>query len=139
MVARDASPWHDARVTSVERTIRVAAPPEQVWAAFCDEATLSAWFGGDARLDIRPGGRGRFTGPAGDVRLAAVDEVEPYRHLAWRWWPLGCSPLDAGTVAFDLEGLDGDDGDEVGTQVTVREEPPARRAAMSVLAGASSG
>ena len=133
MVARSVRSWHDARVTSVERTIRVAAPPEQVWAAFCDEATLSAWFGGDARLDVRPGGRGRFTGPAGEVRLAAVDEVEPYRHLAWRWWPLGCSPLDAGTVAFDLEG------DDIATVVTVREEPPARRASVGVLAGVSGG
>ena len=37
-------------------------------------------------LDIEPGGSGRIV-DEGEVREVEVDEVEPGRRLAFRWWP----------------------------------------------------
>ena len=40
----------------IERTVEIAHPPAEVWAALTTAEGLSAWFGQVARIDLRPGG-----------------------------------------------------------------------------------
>jgi len=44
----------------IERTVEIAHPPAQVWAALTTAQGLSAWFGQEASIDLRPGGSGRM-------------------------------------------------------------------------------
>ena len=77
---------------SIERTIVVPAEPADVWPAVTDPEEISAWFGAEAELDARPGGRGMFRWPDGRSRHVAVEEVEPVRRLAFRWLPFERTP-----------------------------------------------
>src|SRR5437870_6977626 len=49
-----------ARMEVVEREVTIPAPPAAVWGAMTRSDEVSAWFGADAELDVRPGGRGVF-------------------------------------------------------------------------------
>ena len=40
----------------IERTVEIAHPPAKVWAALTTAEGLSAWFGNQAQIDLRPGG-----------------------------------------------------------------------------------
>ena len=106
---------------AVNRTVVVDATPEDVWAALADPAALSSWFGGDARLAVRPGGTGRFVTDDGEVRLAVVEEVEPARRLVFSWWPLrradGAPPGPQARSRLTITI----DGDFDGTRVEVEE------------------
>ncbi len=83
-------------------SILVEAPVEEAWAAVTDAAALSAWFGADVEIDPAPLGRATFRFPDGSVRFAIVEEVDPPRRLAWRWWP--AHQRHAATrVALELE------------------------------------
>ena len=77
---------------SIERTIVVPAGPADVWPAVTDPEELSAWFGAEAELDARPGGRGMFRWPDGSSRHVAVEAVEPAQRLAFRWLPFERTP-----------------------------------------------
>ena len=78
--------------SAVERTVDLPAPPDEVWRALTDDAQLEAWFADEAELDVRPGGEGRFV-EDGLARRALVDDVEPGRRLAFRWWPEDGGPV----------------------------------------------
>ena len=41
----------------IERTVELAAPLGQVWAALTTAEGLAAWFGDEATIDLRPAGR----------------------------------------------------------------------------------
>ncbi|HKW92245.1 MAG TPA: SRPBCC domain-containing protein, partial [Methylomirabilota bacterium] len=71
----------------VEREVMVPAPPAEVWPALIDSDEVSAWFGAEAEIDARPGGRGVFRWSDGTERPVLVEEVEPGRRLAFRWLP----------------------------------------------------
>src|SRR6186713_2810895 len=45
---------------TVEREVTVPATPGEVWPAVTQSDEVSAWFGADAQLEVRPGGRGVF-------------------------------------------------------------------------------
>jgi uncharacterized protein YndB with AHSA1/START domain len=49
----------------IERTVEIARPPGQVWAALTTAEGLAAWFGHEATIDLRPGGRPRCGGRTG--------------------------------------------------------------------------
>ena len=93
-------------MTSLQITRVLAAPPERVWAAFTDPATLTAWFW-PSRLspkvsaDVCVGGAYRIEG-TGMAVSGVYLEVEPLRRLVftWRW-----------------------DGDETESVVTLEFEP----------------
>src|SRR5688572_26952278 len=74
-------------MSTVEREVTVAAPPEEVWSAVTHADEVSAWFGAHVEIEVRPGGRGVFRWPDGTERHALVEEVEPARRLSFRWLP----------------------------------------------------
>ena len=58
---------------SIEREVILPVPPARVWAALTRPDQLSAWFGTQATIDLRPGGEVIFTwdgstGPRGTNR-----------------------------------------------------------------------
>ena len=76
---------------SIEREVILPVPPSRVWAALTRPDQLSAWFGTQATMDLRPGGEVVFTwdgttGPRG-VNRGVIEAVEPHRRLAFRWQP----------------------------------------------------
>lgn len=77
----------------ITTTRRIDAPPALVWRAWTDPALLPKWFGPDGyhceteEIDIRPGGRWRFTMVGEGQRfpnLHEFGEMEPERHLSYR-------------------------------------------------------
>ena len=106
---------------AVEREVVVPAPPGLVWPALTRPEEISAWFGAEAEIDVRPGGRGLFRWPDGTERAVVVEEVEPARKLAFRWLPFARTPagdvvtLPPTRVEIALEEVPG------GTRVSVVE------------------
>ena len=123
--------------TTVERTVDLDAPVEDVWSALTEDGELSDWFGGPSMLDPVPGGAGRFESDDGDVRRARVDDVEPGRRLSWRWWSEGDDDGPITAVTFELTSL------PAGTRLVVTERvllpgtPPASASASASVLGAS--
>ena len=61
----------------IERTVEISHPPAKVWAALTTAEGLSAWFGDEVAIDLRPGGTGwmRWTdGPTVSMRVERVEE-----------------------------------------------------------------
>jgi uncharacterized protein YndB with AHSA1/START domain len=91
---------------SIERELILPVPPTRVWTALTRADQLSAWFGTQATIDLRPGGEVVFTwdgstGPRGTTR-GVIETVEPARRLAFRWQSAtGDVPLTH--VEFTLE------------------------------------
>jgi uncharacterized protein YndB with AHSA1/START domain len=74
---------------SIERELILPVPPARVWAALTRPDQLSAWFGTQATIDLRPGGEVIFTwdgstGPRGTNR-GVIEAVEPPNRFAFRW------------------------------------------------------
>ena len=93
----------DTSAPEVTRTVELDATVDEVWTALTDDAERAAWFGGDGKVDIRPGGVGEISAPDGSIQRVEVDTVEPGRRLGWRW-----SPKSGGAVSdveFVVESL----------------------------------
>jgi uncharacterized protein YndB with AHSA1/START domain len=61
----------------IERTVEIAHPPAKVWAALTTAEGLSAWFGQQAAIDLRPGGSAWMkwdNGHTADMRVERVEE-----------------------------------------------------------------
>ena len=74
---------------SIEREVILPVPPARVWTALTRPDQLSAWFGTQATIDLRPGGEVIFTwdgstGPRGTNR-GVIESVEPPNRFAFRW------------------------------------------------------
>jgi uncharacterized protein YndB with AHSA1/START domain len=61
----------------IERTVEIAHPTAKVWAALTTAEGLSAWFGKEARIDLRPGGSAWVRGDSGNAYPMRVERVEP--------------------------------------------------------------
>ena len=74
---------------SIERELILPVPPERVWAALTRPDQLSAWFGTQATIDLRPGGEVIFTwdgstAPRG-INRGVIEAVEPPNRFVFRW------------------------------------------------------
>ena len=69
----------------IERTLDLAHPPQQVWAALTTADGLNAWFGEEAVIDPRPGGAARMTWSNGVTVGMRVERVEEPRVFAFTW------------------------------------------------------
>jgi uncharacterized protein YndB with AHSA1/START domain len=141
----DATP---SETSVVEHEIRVAAPPETVFAYFTDPGRMVQWMGADATLDPRPGGVCRIDfrpprslvalldptfGPEHQARVAADPdaprvmagefvEVEPPRRISFTWgWEreLYAVPPQSTSVEVSLTP----DGDETIVRLVHRRLP----------------
>jgi len=68
----------------VVREVTFDAPAEEVWEALTDSERLEEWFANDVDFDLERGGVFRWDD--GETRHAVVEQVEPGRRLAIRWW-----------------------------------------------------
>ena len=101
----------------IERTVELAHPPGQVWAALTTAEGLGAWFGNEAAIDLRPGGAAwmRWTdGFTADMRVERVEEPV-ICGFTWRIYGLPEDDLRRTYVEFTLEPAG------AGTRLTVVE------------------
>ncbi len=66
---------------------RLAHPVAKVWRAVTDPAELAHWFPATVEVDLRVGGRMRFTFPRGEMDPSggSVTELDPPRVFAFTW------------------------------------------------------
>jgi uncharacterized protein YndB with AHSA1/START domain len=92
----------DDRPDAILRELILPASPERVWAALTQPEGLSAWFGQQASVDLRPGGEISFSWdhPDGErlTNGGVIEVVEPHRRFVFRWRP-DVGPEHAARVA----------------------------------------
>ena len=101
----------------IERTVEIAHPPAKVWAALTTAEGLSAWFGKDAKIDLRPGGSASMrwdSGHTADMRVERVEEPTVFG-FTWRIEGLPADDPRRTYVEFTLAPTD------AGTRLTVVE------------------
>jgi uncharacterized protein YndB with AHSA1/START domain len=101
----------------LERTVEIAHPPVTVWAALTTADGLSAWFGNEATIDLRPGGSASMKFGGGHVAEMRVERVEEPTVFGFTWHIYGLADDDPRRtyVEFTLEPAG------AGTRLTVVE------------------
>jgi uncharacterized protein YndB with AHSA1/START domain len=101
----------------IERTVDIAHPPAKVWAALTTAEGLSAWFGQEASMDLRPGGSARMKWDSGYTAEMRVERVEEPTVFGFTWHIFGLPDDDPRRtyVEFTLEPAG------AGTRLTVVE------------------
>ena len=69
----------------IERTMELAHPPANVWAALTTAEGLAAWFGEEADIDLRPGGAARMKWANGYSVEMRVERVEEPTVFGFTW------------------------------------------------------
>ncbi|WP_353651041.1 SRPBCC domain-containing protein [Nakamurella sp. A5-74] len=101
----------------IERTMDIARPVSDVWAALTTADGLSSWFGQQATIDLRVGGELTMSwddGPTIELRVERVDEPTAFGFT----WPIDGLPNGDPRrtyVEFTLEPV------HTGTRVHLRE------------------
>jgi uncharacterized protein YndB with AHSA1/START domain len=101
----------------IERTVEIAHPPAAVWAALTTAEGLSAWFGNEATIDLRPGGSAQMSWTNGftvEMRVERVDEPTVFG-FTWQIYGLPKEDPRRTYVEFTLEPVGS------GTRLTVVE------------------
>jgi uncharacterized protein YndB with AHSA1/START domain len=101
----------------IERTVEIAHPPAKVWSALTTAEGLAAWFGNEARIDLRPGGSASMRWDNGHAAEMRVERVEEPTVFGYTWHIYGLPEDDPRRtyVEFTLEPTD------TGTRLTVVE------------------
>lgn len=101
----------------IERTVELAHPPAEVWAALTTAEGLGTWFGNEATIDLRPGGSARMRWTGGPTVELQVERVEEPAVFGFTWPIYGLPEEDPRRtyVEFTLEPLG------AGTRLTVVE------------------
>jgi uncharacterized protein YndB with AHSA1/START domain len=75
-------------MSTVNKTINIAAPREKVWAALTDAETIASWMGGEVQSDLRPGGKYVYFEGATTGRYTVVEKPSRLEYT-WRQseWP----------------------------------------------------
>jgi uncharacterized protein YndB with AHSA1/START domain len=89
----------------IERTVELGNPPAAVWAALTTADGLSAWFGNEAVIDLRPGGLAWMSWTGGPTVQMRVERVEEPRVFGFTWQIFGLPEDDPRRtyVEFTLE------------------------------------
>ena len=69
----------------IERTVALPRSVREVWQALTTADGLSAWFGEDVSIDLRPGGAARMTFAGGITVEMRVERVEEPAVFAYTW------------------------------------------------------
>jgi uncharacterized protein YndB with AHSA1/START domain len=101
----------------IERIVEIAHPPAAVWAALTTAEGLSAWFGQNATIDLRPGGPASMNFGSGHTASMRVERVEEPTVFGFTWHIYGLPDDDPRRtyVEFTLEPT------RAGTRLTVVE------------------
>ena len=101
----------------IERTVELDHPPSKVWVALTTAEGLSAWFGDEATIDLRPGGSGQLRWADGTSVELRVERVEEPTVFGFTWHIYGLPEDDPRRtyVEFTLEPAG------AGTRLTVVE------------------
>ncbi len=101
----------------IERTVEIARPPAEVWAALTTAEGLGAWFGDRATIDLRPGGAAQLEWKEGHTAELRIERVEEPRVFGFTWHIYGLPEDDPRRtyVEFSLEPTG------TGTRLTVVE------------------
>jgi len=70
---------------SIERTVRIERPVDDVWAAITTADGLAAWFGQRAEIDLRVGGLATLTWDEGHVAHLRIERIEPPAVFGYTW------------------------------------------------------
>ncbi|HZB32385.1 MAG TPA: SRPBCC domain-containing protein [Streptosporangiaceae bacterium] len=91
----------------IERTVEVAQPPGKVWAALTTAEGLSAWFGDEATIDLRPGGSAQLKWAGEHTADLRVERVEEPTVFGFTWQIYGLPEGDPRRtyVEFTLEPI----------------------------------
>ena len=89
----------------IQRTVEIAHPPATVWAALTTADGLSAWFGNQAAIDLRPGGAASMKWDSGHTADMRVERVEEPTLFGFTWHIYGLPGDDPRRtyVEFTLE------------------------------------
>ena len=89
----------------IERTVEISHPPAKVWAALTTADGLSAWFGNQAAIDLRPGGAASMKWDSGHTADMRVERVEEPVVFGFTWHVYGLTDDDPRRtyVEFTLE------------------------------------
>ena len=75
----------DPDTFTVRRTIRIAAPPEKVWAAVTEPEYISRWFGRIVIIGKGVGAHGSIAWPDGEAMPVRIEAMQPPRSITYRW------------------------------------------------------
>ena len=101
----------------IERTLELDHPPATVWTALTTSDGLSAWFGQQAAIELRPGGSASMKFGSGHVAHMRVERVEEPTVFGFTWHIYGLPEDDPRRtyVEFTLQSAG------AGTRLTVVE------------------
>ncbi|TJZ74376.1 TIGR03086 family protein [Rhodococcus oryzae] len=96
-------------MTQFDRTVEVALEPDAAFELISRPERLRRWLTVAARVDLRQGGRYRWTVVPGHSASGTFEEVVPGQRLKLRWWWEDSDDLPPGgsTVAMTLTPHDG--------------------------------
>jgi uncharacterized protein YndB with AHSA1/START domain len=77
---------------TVQRSIDLDAPPEDVWKAIAEESMLREWLAPEVEIDLREGGEVACRYDDGEERRGTVAVVEEAERLAFEWRREGAGP-----------------------------------------------
>jgi uncharacterized protein YndB with AHSA1/START domain len=102
---------------TIERTVRLERPVEDVWTAITSAEGLGTWFGNSAEVDLRVGGTIRLAWDTGDKATLRIERIDPPTVFGYTWGMYGLPESDARRtyVEFTLAP------DGAGTSLTVVE------------------
>jgi uncharacterized protein YndB with AHSA1/START domain len=70
----------------IEREVLIDASRERVWAVLTEAEHIARWFGDQAEIDLKPGGRAVFGwSEYSATHEAVIEEVDPPSFLSYRW------------------------------------------------------
>jgi len=93
----------------VTAAIRIAAPPQRVFAYFTEPEAIVRWMGEYAVLDARPGGEFTVNVRGAPVRGRYL-ELDPPRRLLISWGYAGSDALPPGASIVEVRLTDDDGG-----------------------------
>lgn len=111
----------DSDAFTVQRTITIAAPIDQVWAAVTEAEHIAKWFPQTAVLDeVAVGAEGTFAFEGYGEFPVRIEALDAPRMIAYRWGndntvAVPLDPAHSTVFTFTLEPIDG------GTRLTVVE------------------
>ena len=88
---------------TVERDVRIEAPPESVFPFLVDPDQMIRWMGVEATLDPRPGGVYHVNVTGSDVARGEYVEVVPNVRVVFTWgWEDEANPVRPGSTTVEI-------------------------------------